>query len=314
MRLVLLGTAAGGGFPQWNCWCPTCRVARSDPGRAHPRSQSSAAISTDGQRWFLLNASPDVRDQLSRLEGTPPDGMRHVPVEGIIATDAELDHTMGIALLREARQLQLYSTAAVHRVLSEDSRILPVTAAFAAVRAVELELERETPLAYRDGSGSGLTVTAFPVPGDPPRFARGALPGHTVGLELRERTTGTSVAFVPGCGALAPALLERLGGASLALFDGTFWTDRELVDLGISDRTARQMDHLPVSGPDGSLAQLRSLTGPRIVYTHINNSNPMLIESSTERQAVEAAGVTVGDDGMRFDLQASGVRRLAPDA
>lgn len=308
MQLVLLGTAAGGGFPQWNCWCPTCRVARSDPGRAHPRSQSSAAISADGRRWFLLNASPDVRDQLSRLDGAPPEGMRHVPIEGIVATDAELDHTMGIALLREARQLQLYSTAAVHRVLSEDSRILPVTAAFATVQAVELVPERETALAYRDGSESGMTVTAFAVAGDPPRFARAALPGHTVGLELRERATGTVVAFVPGCGALEPALLERLGRASVVLFDGTFWTDRELVDLGISDRTARQMDHLPVSGPDGSLEQLRRLRGPRIVYTHINNSNPMLIEGSAERQAVEAAGVMVGEDGMRFEMQGAGYR------
>ncbi|HTO72304.1 MAG TPA: MBL fold metallo-hydrolase, partial [Gemmatimonadales bacterium] len=129
MRVILLGTAAGGGFPQWNCWCPVCRVGRSDPGRAHPRSQSSAAVSADGHHWFLLNASPDVRDQLSRLQNGTPAGMRHAGFEGVLATDAELDHTMGLALLREARTLQLWSTSAVKAVLEEDSRILPVTSA-----------------------------------------------------------------------------------------------------------------------------------------------------------------------------------------
>lgn len=300
MELVLLGTAAGGGFPQWNCWCPSCRVARSDPRRAHPRSQSSAAVSADGSRWFLLNASPDVREQLTRLNGVAPKAVRHVPVEGIIPTDAELDHTLGLALLREARQLQLYATGAVLQVLAEDSRLLPVTAAFAEVRTSELALDRATPLLYRDGTGSGLSVTAFAVPGDPPRFARHPGIGHTVGLSVRDEAGGTSVAFVPGCGALPPELLDRLARADLLLFDGTFWTDDELITLGISDRTARQMDHLPVSGADGSLRLLAALPMRHRVYTHINNSNPMLLEDSAQRRQVEAAGLVVGDDGMRF--------------
>ncbi len=138
MDVILLGTAAGGGFPQWNCWCPSCRVARAEPRRAIPRSQSSAAVSTDGRRWFLLNASPDVREQLARLPTAIPEGPRHVPVEGIVVTDAELDHTVGIMLLREARQLQLCATASVIRVLEEDSRILPVTRAFADVKVTTM--------------------------------------------------------------------------------------------------------------------------------------------------------------------------------
>ena len=142
MDVVLLGTAAGGGFPQWNCWCPTCRIARSEPDRAHPRSQSSVAISADSSRWFLLNASPDVREQLARLPITPPEGMRHVPVEGILPTDAELDHTLGIALLREGRALHVYATHAVLEVLNNDSRVLPVTSAFADVAVTELRLDR----------------------------------------------------------------------------------------------------------------------------------------------------------------------------
>ncbi|MDZ4862393.1 MAG: pyrroloquinoline quinone biosynthesis protein PqqB [Gemmatimonadota bacterium] len=302
MRVILLGTAAGGGFPQWNCWCPSCRVARATPERAHPRTQSSAAVSLDGERWFLLNASPDVREQLGRLTPEAPSGMRHVPVEGIVLTDAELDHTLGIALLREGRHLQLYATAAVRAVLAEDSRILPVTSAFAQVETTDLPLDVSVPLRYRDGSTSGLSVTAFAVPGDPPRFARRELAGHTVGLLIREAATDATLAFVPGCGALDAALLARLRQANLVLFDGTFWTDDEMIRLGLSERTAREMDHLPQSGADGSLALLRRLNGPRVVYTHINNSNPILIEDSIERREVLAAGIEIGDDAMSFAL------------
>jgi pyrroloquinoline quinone biosynthesis protein B len=302
MDLVLLGTAAGGGFPQWNCWCPTCRVARTDPVRARPRTQSSTAVSADGRRWFLLNASPDVREQLALLDGVPPTGTRYAPVEAIVPTDAELDHTLGIALLREARQLQVYATPAVLEVLAEDSRILPVTRAFAEVASEPLTPDREVALRYRDGSASGLHLTAFGVPGGPPRFARQDRPGHTVGLLLRDDQSGGTLAFVPGCGELTEALCDRLGRVDTLLFDGTFWSDDELIRLGISDRTAHQMDHVPVSGPDGSLSRLAALPCPRRIYTHINNSNPMLIRDSAERRQVEAAGLAVGEDGMRFRL------------
>ncbi|HET9726251.1 MAG TPA: pyrroloquinoline quinone biosynthesis protein PqqB [Gemmatimonadales bacterium] len=302
MQVVLLGTAAGGGFPQWNCWCPSCRVARSDPRRALARSQSSAAVSADGERWFLLNASPDVRDQLTRLPVPTPEGVRHVPVEGVVLTDAELDHTLGIVLLREARRLQITATDAVRRVIEDDSRLLPVTRAFADVSVTELLPDRPTELCYRDGTGSGLRVTGFPVPAGPPRFAREERPNHTVGLVIQDGRTGGTCAFIPGCGGLDDALMARLAAADLVLFDGTFWTDDELVRLGIGERTAREMDHLPISGPDGSLARLRTLPGRQRVYTHINNTNPMLIEDGPERRQVEQAGLKVGVDGMQFTL------------
>ena len=302
MHVVLLGTAAGGGFPQWNCWCPSCRVARSDPQRAIPRSQSSAAVSADGSRWFLLNASPDVHDQLGRLTPGAPNGYRHVPVEGIVLTDAELDHTLGIVLLREARQLQVLATDAVRRVIEDDSRILAVTRAFADVAVTELVPDRPTGLCYRDGAPSGLAVTCFPVPAGPPRFAREERPGHTVGLVIRDERTGGTCAFVPGCGGLDDELMNRLAATDLVLFDGTFWTDDELIGLRIGERTAREMDHLPISGPDGSLARLARLPSHYRVYTHINNTNPMLIEDGAERSLVESAGVRIGNDGMRFTL------------
>jgi pyrroloquinoline quinone biosynthesis protein B len=303
MQIVLLGTAAGGGFPQWNCWCPTCRVARTEPRKAKPRTQSSVALTADGQRWFLLNASPDVREQLATLEVRPSAGNRHVPVAGVVATDAELDHTLGIVLLREGRRLRLYATCAVRQVLEDDSRLLPVTRAFAEVDVIELPAAGG-PLSLddMDGERSGLSLETFPVPAGPARFASSELPGHTIGLVVRDASTGGTCAFVPGCGGLDEKILDRLGKVDLVLFDGTFWTDDELIKLGIGDRTARQMDHMPVSGPDGSLIRLGRLERPRRVYTHINNTNPMLLEASSERAAVEHAGLEVGMDGMRFDV------------
>lgn len=302
VHVILLGTAAGGGFPQWNCWCPTCRIARREPDRARPRSQSSAAVSADGRRWFLLNASPDVHAQLSHLPASEPAGPRHVPVEGVVLTDAELDHTLGIVLLREGRYLQVYAAPAVQSVIDHDSRLLPVTRAFAEVKVTSLELERSTPLLYRDACPSGLSVTAFAVPADPPRFASHEQAGHTVGLLVRDENTGGTCAFVPGCGGLDRGLLDRLAGAELVLFDGTFWSDDEMITLGLGERTARQMDHLPISGPDGSLERLAALPGGRKVYTHINNTNPMLVEDSPQRLLVQRLGLAVGEDGMRFTL------------
>jgi len=296
-----MGTAAGGGFPQWNCWCPCCRVARANPENARHRSQSSAAISADGRHWFLLNASPDVRDQLNRLPSNGhPSSTRHVPIEGVVLTDAELDHTLGITLLREARHLAIYATPAVRAILERDSRILPVVRAFGEMPVTELTLGTAEPLVHRDGSPSGLTVEAFTVPAGPPQFALDAADGHTVGLMIRSET-GRTCAFVPGCGDLGPALMARLAEADVLLFDGTFWDERELKVLGISERTAREMDHLPIGGPDGSLARLATLPCRHKVYTHINNTNPVLLEHSPERAAVVAAGLQVGFDGLSFE-------------
>lgn len=278
-------------------------MARTDPGAAWPRTQSSVAISADGRRWFLLNASPDVREQLNRLHGDAvPATIRHVPIEGVLLTDAELDHSLGIVLLREARHLPLYTTTAVRSVLDGDSRILPVVRAFADVPLTELPLLTPVPLSYRDGSGSGLSVEAFPVPADPPRFARTAAEGHTVGFFVRDEQSDCGCAFVPGCGDLHAALLERLAQADVLLFDGTFWADDEPIATGISQRTAREMDHVPIAGCEGSLERLATLPCRYRVYTHINNTNPILLEASPERRTVTKAGLSVGFDGLRITL------------
>ena len=255
------------------------------------------AVSADGERWYLCNASPDVRDQLRWVTRgiMPAEGTyRHVPIEAVILTDAELDHTLGLALLREARTLTVYATGAVENVLANDSRLLPTTRAFADVTVSRLSLDTETAL------HGGLTVEAFTVPGDAPRFARAQEAGHTVGLVLRETATGKTVVFVPGCGAIDEYVTARLATADLVLFDGTFWVDDELIALGISRSRARDMGHVPISGPEGSLEVLRGISSARRVYTHINNSNPILIEDSPERRAVIDAGLIVGTDGAEF--------------
>ncbi len=224
-----------------------------------------------------------------------------MPIEGIVLTDAELDHTLGLVLLREGRRIPLYATAAVRSVLEYDSRLLPVTRAFSEVPVTDLAVDRQVPLLHADRSPSGLSIEAFVVPAGPPQFALVAPEGHTVGLLIRG-SGGEICAFVPGCGALPESLRDRLTQADALLFDGTFWSDDEPVALGISTRTARQMDHMPISGSDGSLEQLAKLPCRHRIYTHINNSNPILLERSPEREAVVRAGLIVGYDGLYITL------------
>jgi pyrroloquinoline quinone biosynthesis protein B len=220
----------------------------------------------------------------------------------VLLTDAELDHTLGLALLRQAGRLPLYATRSVCTVLERDSRLLPVTRAFAEVPVCELPLNRPVPLSYRDGSSSQLTVEACPVAGGAPRFASSEDEGHTVGLIVRDEDRGTACAFFPGCGGLDDALLGKVAIVDVLLFDGTFWTDDELIAHGIGTRTAREMDHVPVSGRGGSLEQLAGLPCSHRIYTHINNTNPMLLESGPERACVERAGLVVGFDDLHIDV------------
>lgn len=311
MRVILLGTAAGGGFPQWNCFCPGCETARRDPERARPRLQSSVAVSADGERWFLLDASPDVRQQLTMLPASRVTrALRHSPIEGVLLTDAELDHTLGIPLLRESRALSLYASRAALETLETDSRLLPTTRAFATVSITTLEPGQSVPLLHRDGSASALEVEAVLVTGTGPRFSSRKREGDTAALFVTHRTGvaegggPASLAFLPGCGALTPPLLERLASCRAVLVDGTFWLDDELPALGLSDRTALEMGHLPISGIGGSLVPLAELAsrGTRVIYVHLNNTNPVLLEDSPERAEVGARCLEVGEDRMAFEL------------
>jgi len=297
VRARILGSAAGGGFPQWNCRCPTCEAART--GSARPRTQSSLAIRGAEGPWFLANASPDVREQLEGLPAGRADGVRAAPVAGVLLTDAEIDHTAGLLLLREsATPIRAYGSDAVRRALTGGYPVLPVLARYCGVDWRALEPGGSVALA-----GSSLEVEAFPTGGDPPRYLEDTDAAvEASGLVFRDRATGGVLTYVPGLARLDEEVLDRLGTSDVVLVDGTCWRDDELVRLGISARTARQMGHVPLSGPGGSLEALATLERPRVILVHINNTNPVLLERSPERDAVLRAGVEVGDDGLEVEL------------
>ncbi len=296
MRVRVLGSAAGGGSPQWNCGCPVCAAVRS--GAAPARTQSSVAVSADGHRWFLINASPDVRTQIEAFPGLHPRDGRATPVAAVLLTDAELDHTLGLLLLREARALRLYATAAVHETLCDGSGILRT-------------LERYCPVEWRAvvpgadlALADGLSCRAFDVPTTKrARFGPGADRGRVVGYKLTDQRSGGTLVYLPGVQALTPQLRAEIEGCGCLLIDGTCWRDDELVRLGLAGKTSREMGHLPIDGPDGSLAQLPSLRVRRTIFVHMNNTNPILLADSPERRIVEDSGMEVAMDGLEVEVQ-----------
>jgi pyrroloquinoline quinone biosynthesis protein B len=298
VRILVLGSAAGGGFPQWNCLCPVCRLAWSGDKRVKPRSQSSLAVSADGERWLLLNASPDLRQQIIASPRLHPRGAkRHSPIGAVFVTNADVDHLAGLLTLREQQSFALFGSqatlaqtgAGIFGVLNKD---------LVARRAIALDTPADT--------GLGIWVTPFAVPGKVPLYlegenvAVGAESEATVGVELSDGANGFF--YVPGCAEINEGLIKRLAGAALVFFDGTSFTDDEMVNLGLSKKTAWRMGHVAMSGEKGSLERLASCAIGRKIYVHINNTNPVLIEDSSQRAAVERAGWDVAYDGMEICL------------
>ncbi|MFF4597503.1 pyrroloquinoline quinone biosynthesis protein PqqB [Amycolatopsis sp. NPDC001319] len=294
MWLRVLGSAAGGGSPQWNCGCPVCAAVRS--GAAPPRTQSSVAVSADRRSWFLINASPDVRGQIEAFPGLWPDEDRVSPLKAVLLTDAELDHTLGLLLLREARGLQLYATPAVHKTLRDGSGLLRTLELYCPVEWRAVVPGADVPLA------DGLSCRAFDVPTTKrDRFGPAADHGRVVGYRLTDERGGGLV-YLPGVQALTPALRAEIAGCACLLIDGTCWRDDELVRLGLAGKTSREMGHLPIDGPDGTLAQLPSLDIGRVIFVHLNNTNPVLLEDTAERRLVAAAGMEVAVDGLEIEV------------
>ena len=297
MRVRVLGSAAGGGFPQWNCHCETCEAARAGV-RARPRTQSSLAIRGDDGPWFLVNASPDAREQLETL-ALPADGVRAAPIAGVLLTDAEIDHTAGLLLLRESgTPVRVFGSAGVERALRRGYPVLEMLERYCGAQWRTLEPGRTLAL-----EGSSLSVEAFDVGGDAPRYLNGSdIELQASGFVLRDSASGGVVAYVPGLARWDDDVLSRFAASDLALVDGTFWRDDELARLGISARSAGEMGHVALSGPGGTLEALAGLQGPRKVLVHINNTNPILFEDSPEREAVLCAGVEVAYDGLEVQL------------
>ena len=304
MQIHLLGTAAGGGVPQWNCQCAKCREARAGTGRVRPRTQSSVAFSADGRNWFLLNASPDIRTQIESFRPLQPltGKSRNSPIEGVLLTNADLDHTLGVLLLREGEKLRLHATANVRRALTEGISFQPVLESFCGTEWIEPS-STPTPLLLRDGSLSGLTYQAIALPGKPPRFIKSkTMEGNVVGYHITDAKTGGKLLFLPDVGDLNGTILQWLPKCDALLFDGTFWSETEMRDQGVGTLNAADMGHIPISGATGSLKLLAELNVSHKIYTHINNTNPILIVDSPEAAAVKAAGCTVGCDGMVFEI------------
>jgi pyrroloquinoline quinone biosynthesis protein B len=296
MRVRILGSAAGGGFPQWNCNCRTCTAARDPHTAASSRTQSSIAVRAENGPWFLINASPDLRQQLAELPSDPVTALRDSRVAGILLTDAEIDHTAGLLLMRESNHpLEIYSSEAVRQALTIDYPVLTMLDRYCGVRWSPLEPGEPVVL---DGV---LEVDAFPTGGDVPLFVTGEGGPTAMGLTITDRETGGVFTYAPAVEAIDGEIGERFGRSDCVFVDGTFWTADELVELGLAERNAYAMGHMPLSGPEGSLATLETLPA-RTVLVHVNNTNPILIDDSPERAIVDASGIDVGYDGMEVEL------------
>ncbi|MCS6854014.1 MAG: pyrroloquinoline quinone biosynthesis protein PqqB [Elioraea sp.] len=301
----VLGSAAGGGFPQWNCGCRLCVGVRSGTISAKPRLQESLALSADGDRWVLLNASPDIRAQIESFPALHPRAKRHTPIAAIVLTNGDLDHVLGLLSLREGQRLAVYATDPVRRGFLEGNTLARTLARFPdQVVWRRLTVGDDIPLADPDGVPVGLALRAAPAPGRPPPHLEGEAqedPLDTVGLSVRDGR-GRRLCYIPGTRAITPALRALADGADILFLDGTFWSDDELIAGGLGSATARSMGHLPVGGPDGSLALLAGLAVGRRVLIHLNNTNPLLDEDSPERAAAVSAGWDVAEDGMEIVL------------
>ncbi|MCK0713696.1 pyrroloquinoline quinone biosynthesis protein PqqB [Chromohalobacter sarecensis] len=298
MYIRVLGAAAGGGLPQWNCRCDVCRLAWSGDPRVTPRTQSSIAVSADGRSWALINCAPEVLTQIRRTPALfPQQGSRHTPIESILLTNADVDHVGGLLSLRESSPYRLYATAEIQAVLRDNPIFNVLNPDY--VERVSVALEQ--PLALAEG----LEARMFAVPGKTALYLEGeqvdiGVEGEaTVGIEFR--AAGRRTYYIPGCAAMTPALAARLEGADVLLFDGTLWRDDEMIRAGVGHKTGQRMGHMAMSGETGSMAALSSLSLGRRVFLHINNTNPVLIDDSAERREAARMGWEIAHDGMELE-------------
>lgn len=310
MIIKILGSAAGGGFPQWNCNGIHSSNVRAGKAGYRARTQSSLAVSANGRDWALLNASPDLRQQINdtpELHPSRDGGLRNSPIKAVVVTNADVDHITGLINLREGQPFSIYGSDRVLATLNANS-IFNVCAPDKVPR-IAFALDQPTQLTGA-GTDIGLTVAAFAVPGKIALFLEkggdkenyGSRDGDTIGLKITATGTGKSFFYIPGCAEVDPPLAERIKDAALLFLDGTLFTDDEMVAQGLSHKTGQRMGHISISGPNGSIAAIKPLNIARRIYVHINNSNPVLDENSDARKIVDTAGWEVGYDGMEVRL------------
>ncbi|QOZ27701.1 pyrroloquinoline quinone biosynthesis protein PqqB [Bradyrhizobium sp. CCBAU 51753] len=308
LRVVVLGAAAGGGVPQWNCGCPNCRAARSD----HPELQStqaSIAFSRDGAHWFLVNASPDLRQQLIATAQLHPKAgaLRHTPIAGVILTNGEIDAVAGLLSMREGSPFSIYAHERVLAILRANSVFNVLNEK--NVKRQPIAVDQTFEPALPDGTPSGLEVLPFEVPGKGAWYLEGtAHPagrdgvGDTLGLRIADKASGKYFYFLAACARVTDDLKARIKGAPLVFFDGTVWRDDELAVAGLGNKTGQSMGHIAMSGEHGAIEGLAGLDIGRKVFLHINNSNPALLGTSAERKAAEQAGWQIPSDGTEIVL------------
>jgi pyrroloquinoline quinone biosynthesis protein B len=305
VRLRVLGASAGGGFPQWNCACANCQLVRSGSPRTVARTEDSLAVSGDGVSWFLFNASPSIHAQIAAFPALWPRAGRGSPIAGIVLTNGDLDHCLGLFSLRESTPLVVYATDAVFRALVDRNAFSRTLQRFdGQLTHRRLALGVETPLLLASGEPSGLSLVARAMPGKLPIHIDGTVapsPEDNVGLWVHEAGNREVAAYVTAAASVA-GLLPVLDEASCIFFDGTFWREDELIALGLGKSRARDMAHIPIGGEKGSLAGLADLHARRKVYMHINNTNPILDAESAERKAIDEAGWEVATDGLEITL------------
>lgn len=310
MRIRVLGVAAGGGFPQWNCACPNCRGVREGTIAAEPLLQSSLAVSANAQDWYLINAGPDIRMQIESfpaLHAGP--AIRDTPLAGVILTDAELDHTIGLLSLREGSRLTLYGTETVQNTLHSAFPVLPMLENYCSWEWQALQPFSSQKVGSEDDvTEEAITLKVIPISTKPPLYAHSQKDSpHAenlweVGLILQNKSSGRSLAYFPTLKSLSPSIEEHLCEADVLMVDGTFWSDDELVGMGATERGAHQMGHLPVGGPAGTAEKLATFPAKRKIFIHINNSNPILRQDSAQRNELEKLGFEVAYDGMELEI------------
>jgi pyrroloquinoline quinone biosynthesis protein B len=303
MRLKILGSAAGGGFPQWNCSCSNCRRLRQGQFHGSARTQTQLAWQDDAGNWTLLDASPDLRVQIESTPGLWPQGEgRRSPIADVILTGAEVDQVLGLLLLREFHRFRVHATPSVRRILTEDNALFGVLARFPG-QVCWNDIPPGAPFFV-----GGARLETLPLPASFPGFVGAERRTQlntseaAAGLWITGPSGRRTCAYLPGAGGVSEAMLERLLDCDVLLFDGTFWSDNEPAAIPGLGRTASQMGHLPISGPGGSLGRLASLRRPRRMFIHINNTNPILDEDSPEHRTVRDAGWEVAVDGMEIEL------------
>jgi pyrroloquinoline quinone biosynthesis protein B len=308
LRVVVLGAAAGGGVPQWNCGCLVCRAARTDH-RELQSTQASIAISADGEHWFLINASPDLRQQLIATPRLHPKAgsLRHSPVTGVILTNGEIDAVAGLLSMREGSPFTIYAHAKVLAILRANSIFNVLSER--NVRREPIEVDQPFEPKLPDGSPSGIEILPFAVAGKRAWYLEGKVhpggndgTGDTLGLRIEDRTTGKYFYFLAACAEVTDALKARLSGAPLVFFDGTVWRDDELIAAGLGNKTGQGMGHIAMSGDGGAIESLAGLDIGRKIFLHINNSNPALLRASPERKIAERAGWQIPADGTEITL------------